>query len=216
MPLATAQFTITDHNDVNVQTLQPENPVLDTLWLDISLVPNELKRWDGQSWQKISDGDAASKDDLVNTTETFLSNITQEVDNIRREVSETFVSTSYFGQYTQSKSLQEQLTSDALILKFSTVEQLLESMEDQTQMHFSEIEKYIRFIDGEIHLGKNDSAVTLVIQNNRISFMENGSEVAHISNNTLNITDGSFFQTLNIGNFRFSPRSNGSLSFGKR
>lgn len=50
MPLATAQFTITDLNDVNIQTTQPASPVVDMLWLDTSIVPNRLKRWSGSAW----------------------------------------------------------------------------------------------------------------------------------------------------------------------
>lgn len=50
MALAIAQFTITDFNDVDISTTQPSTPIIDQLWLDTSLVPNQLKRWDGSKW----------------------------------------------------------------------------------------------------------------------------------------------------------------------
>lgn len=54
-PLAIGQFTISDLNDVNISTTQPANPVLNQLWLDTSLVPNQLKRWDGSKWVIVND-----------------------------------------------------------------------------------------------------------------------------------------------------------------
>jgi hypothetical protein len=80
-----------------------------------------------------------------------------------------------------------------------------------------EIYKYISFENGDIKLGAADSAVTLTIENDRISFKKNGVEFGW--------WDGENFHTGNIvvevneraqfGNFAFIPRSNGSLSFLK-
>lgn len=54
MPKGIAQFTITDFNDVNISTTAPLNPVKDQLWLDSSLTPNLLKRYNGSSWVNAS------------------------------------------------------------------------------------------------------------------------------------------------------------------
>lgn len=55
MAKATAQFTIVDFNDVNISTTAPASPVVDQLWLDSSIVPNQLKRWTGSSWAIVND-----------------------------------------------------------------------------------------------------------------------------------------------------------------
>lgn len=49
-PKAIGQFTIVDFNDINIQTTAPSSPVVNQLWLDTSLTPNQLKKWDGSAW----------------------------------------------------------------------------------------------------------------------------------------------------------------------
>jgi hypothetical protein len=78
---------------------------------------------------------------------------------------------------------------------------------------YEELIKYIRFKDGTITLGIVDNPLTMTLSNNRLSFQQNGVEVAYISNNQLYIYDGEFLNSLKIGRFAFIPRSNGNLSF---
>lgn len=77
--------------------------------------------------------------------------------------------------------------------------------------------KYIKFIDGEIWLGKDpdigEDDFKVVISNERIRFLQNNTEVAYISNNQLYITNADVRQRLDIGKFSFIPRDNGNLSF---
>lgn len=67
MALAIAQFTITDFNDVNISTTQPSTPQLNQLWLDTSIVPNQLKRWDGTKW--VVTNDTSALESRVSTAE---------------------------------------------------------------------------------------------------------------------------------------------------
>ena len=75
--------------------------------------------------------------------------------------------------------------------------------------------KYIKFIDGEIWLGKeveeNEDDFKLVIRRERISFLQNGSEVAYISNRKLYITDADISNSLKIGGFTWETRQNGNM-----
>lgn len=52
---AIGQFTITDFHDVNISSVEPQSPVTDQLWLDSSVIPNVIKRWNGTSWELVSD-----------------------------------------------------------------------------------------------------------------------------------------------------------------
>lgn len=79
----------------------------------------------------------------------------------------------------------------------------------------AEVEKYIRMENGQIVIGIVDDPVSLTLGNDRISFMQNGVEVAYLSNNKLFVTDGEFLTSVRIGNFQFIPRDNGNLSFMK-
>ncbi|MDL2319067.1 hypothetical protein LJC74_08380 [Eubacteriales bacterium OttesenSCG-928-A19] len=51
--LACAQITIRDENDIHVGAQPPAHPAIDQLWLDSSVVPNILHRWNGVIWEKV-------------------------------------------------------------------------------------------------------------------------------------------------------------------
>ena len=75
---------------------------------------------------------------------------------------------------------------------------------------------YIRYVDGNIILGKTDSQITLTIMNDKMSFKNGSKEVAYVSKDKLYITDGEFLVNLYIGKFGLTPRSTtGNLSFRK-
>ena len=69
--------------------------------------------------------------------------------------------------------------------------------------------------NGNIILGEINNSLMLKISNNKISFLQNGTEVAYMTDNKLYITDGEFLNSLQLGNFAFYPRSSGNLSFKK-
>ena len=48
--IAASQITIRDENDMQIVATAPANPTVNTLWLDISVTPNMLKRWNGTAW----------------------------------------------------------------------------------------------------------------------------------------------------------------------
>ena len=107
--------------------------------------------------------------------------------------------------------------SDQFLFEFNTLKQTVDANDAEGREQFAEIYKYISFKNGDIILGAGDSAITLVIEHDRISFRKSGVELGY--------WNGTDFHTGNIvvevneraqfGNFAFIPRSNGSLSFLK-
>jgi len=85
-----------------------------------------------------------------------------------------------------------------------------------TKNNVEEIQRYIKFVNGNILLGRSDSELNLKIANDRISFLSGTTEVAYISNQRLYITDAVFLKSIQIGDFAFVPRTNGNLSFVKQ
>ena len=100
-------------------------------------------------------------------------------------------------------------------MQFESFQADLENLNADNTAQFQQIQKYIRFEDGNIILGESGNELILTIQNDRISFSQGGQEVAYFSNNKLNVTDADVVHTLRIGNFIFSPRPDGSLDFKK-
>lgn len=72
--IASAHITISDLNDPIQQGTAPASPVEGMLWLDTSVVPPQLKRWDGTAWGTVNDPAALSiggRNLLLNSTKNF-------------------------------------------------------------------------------------------------------------------------------------------------
>ena len=73
--LTAAQITIRDETDVVVSASAPASPVVDMLWMDTSVTPARLKRWNGSAWEdSLSELDelrnSISGNDLIVGTQT--------------------------------------------------------------------------------------------------------------------------------------------------
>jgi hypothetical protein len=104
---------------------------------------------------------------------------------------------------------------DSFEFIFNQLESRVDENDIEARRHFTEIEKYIRFVNGNIVLGEQGNEITLRIENDRLSFLDDGAEVAYFSNKKLTVLDGSFLNSLRIGSFQFLPRENGNLSLVK-
>ena len=74
---------------------------------------------------------------------------------------------------------------------------------------FQELTNYIRFVNGDIELGKGDNLYTLKIENDRINIYYNGQSISNWQQDEFTAS------RINLGNFAFIPRQNGSLGFRK-
>lgn len=152
---------------------------------------------------------------IINETIENNSLINQLPNQILSRVEELYTKETDFNTYTSQLSTQMEQTASEITLQFQNITSLINTLSSDTNQQFSDIVKYIRFVDGNIILGQVDNPFLLKITNNRISFLENNTEVAYMSNGKLYVNDGEFLTTLQLGNYTFSPRANGNLSFFK-
>ena len=152
---------------------------------------------------------------LVETEKRMSAQITATSESI----SSTVMDEVYLKDDTDAliKSVSNQITQTAedVEIKFTDFSRDVNATIAGQDAQFEEIHKYIRFVDGNILLGEDGNTLTLQIENDRISFLDSGLEVAYFSNNKLHVTDGEFINSLQLGNFAFLPRENGNLSFKK-
>lgn len=66
MPKAIAQITIRDENDIDIGSTAPINPVKDQMWLDTSVNPSVLKRYNGSSWDIVNDVQVGGRNYILN------------------------------------------------------------------------------------------------------------------------------------------------------
>lgn len=156
------------------------------------------------------------RQEVINNTSLIEQTDTQ----IRLDVASEYVSTGTFDEFKETTETQFTVQADGIEAKFSEMVLMVENVEGETQAQFRELASYIRGYQNEdgqpvLELGSVTSDIILRQTNDRIQFIQNGIEVAYVSNNTLYITDGHFLNSLRIGQFAFIPRANGSLDFKK-
>lgn len=115
--------------------------------------------------------------------------ITTTTENIYNEISGVRESSVTQEQLEEVKSTVIQLNSDNVEMRFSGVSNLIDELGVTVEEKQRLLEQYIRFEGARMELGRSDSIITAVLQNDRLSFLENGQEVAYISNLTLYVTE---------------------------
>lgn len=156
------------------------------------------------------------RQEVINNTSLIEQTDTQ----IRLDVASEYVSTGTFDEFRETTETQFTVQADGIEAKFSEMVLMVENVEGETQAQFRELASYIRGYQNEegqpvLELGSVTSDIILKQTNDRIQFIQSGTEVAYVSNNTLYITDGIFLVSLRVGNFGWIPRANGSLDFKK-
>ena len=149
---------------------------------------------------------------IQETKLTLTSLIQQTEQAIRSEVSETYATEDAVLSMIGTAVTQ---LKDSIDFTFTTLEQKVDSNDAEMRDQFALTEKYIRFRDGQIFVGEVGNELELRIKKDRISFYDDGAEVAYISNKKLSVTDGHFLTTLRVGQFMFLPRKNDNLSLVK-
>ena len=150
---------------------------------------------------------------LVEQAEQRMASLIQQTSEaLTLEVSEQYATN---GELESAISTSMTQLSDSFTFLFNQLEVALTDTETQTRGEFAELRRYIRFEDGNIVLGETGNELVLRLENDRISFLDAGLEVAYFSNHQLTVLDGNFLNSLQIGSFRFLPRANGNLSLVK-
>ena len=149
---------------------------------------------------------------IQETKLTLTSLIQQTEESIKLEVTETFATNDEVDRMISTSMTQ---LADSFTFLFASLESKVDENDAEARAQFAERQKYIRFKDGNILLGEEKNTLELKIQKDRISFYDDGAEVAYFSNKQLVVLDGHFLNSLRIGDFAFLPRDNGNLSLVK-
>lgn len=157
----------------------------------------------------------ATSSQIIDVIRNLSSSLVQTEDSILAQVSEEYVSQQNHTIDITKLSTSIEQTSTAIDFTFNQLQSQILNVDGDTKTRFEELVKYIRFQDGDIILGEVNNELSLRIQNDRISFLQAGVEVAYMSNNKLYITDANIMKSLQIGQFAFTPRDNGNLSFNQ-
>lgn len=200
---------------LSIDLLHPQNTKISLGKSFLSLIDDQKTVIDEKI---IESGEAIKKDvadEIISETAKAKTEIIQNCNEIIQTAKKDFVTTGELSEYKESVSTQFTQSAESFDMKFETVTSEINSVNGDLQEKYNERMKYIRFVDGDIVLGKEGNEITLTIENDRMTFKQNGQEVAYFSNNRFHVTDAEFTVSAKIGKFAFVPGANGNLSFKK-
>lgn len=145
-----------------------------------------------------------------------ITELRQEVNSNIEQTGEAIKSSVYEKVYMKDDvdSLLSYVNTEVEQTKTSwqvTFNQLVKQLNDYSggsNAAFDEIHKYIRFEDGNILLGNSSSPLILRIRNDRIQFLQNGYEVAYISDQRMYNTTCEIINQLRIADSAWTVETN--------
>lgn len=148
----------------------------------------------------------ATTNELTTEIGNVNSNLSNEINNVNNNIQ------NIIEEYKETISTQMTQTSKDWTFEFNKIIEQITNIDGTVNENYNELVKYIRFADGTITLGEVDNPLILTLSNDRMSFLQNGTEIAYVSNNKLYIYDGEFLNSLTIGRWVYIVENDGGLS----
>lgn len=170
------------------------------LWFDTT--DNLLKYWNGTTWEVTNDFAGDINDMKQNITTEYTSAINQLKESLTTLVEKLQTST------TDNSTLIEQLSSQ-IVQNSSSISLVTNSIKSITDnisglATKEEISQWARFENGVLELGASNSPFAVKLSNTELGFYQNGSRIAYLSNQQLNIEYAIVMTKLNIGTFSWN------------
>ena len=191
---------------VVISATEPEDPTDGMIWIQPMTDGADVwRRWDNTSEQWVECTIPQADIDLMNSTITKnTSNITQLSDQITSKVStETYnmglankADTSWVSE--RQESIIQQTATD-IEFSFNEAKQYTIDVNGSFTDFINEVRSYQRFSADGLELGIQGSPFIAKLGNTKLSFLQNGVEIAYISNNKLYITEAQVKNKLLMG-----------------
>ncbi len=151
-----------------------------------------------------------------NLNNTFNSNMNSSINKAKtdtlNEVADKYVTNKDYEEFKTMTSSSIEQTSNDVTIKFNTTTQNIQSVGGELAQFKESMQTNIRLHEDGITIGKTDNPFSVDITNQKMSFKDQGIEVAYISNQEMRITDAIIENALTLGNFKFIPRQTGNVS----
>ncbi|MFR8898021.1 MAG: hypothetical protein ACLVIT_04210 [Coprococcus sp.] len=158
--------------------------------------------------KKIESASDETNDKLTELRKEINSNIEQTGEAIKSSVYEKVYLKDDVDTLLSSVNTEVEQTKTSWQVTFNQLVKQLNDYSDGSDAAFDEIRKYIRFEDGNILLGNSSSPLILRIRNDRIQFLQNGYEVAYISDQRMYNTTCEIINQLRIADSAWTVETN--------
>lgn len=207
--LSEISIPLDDPSELTISLGETFRTLADRQQQHASQLQQNIERVEQSIPQKVQTG---FQNEIAETMISIQSLIQQTGSEILTQVSEIYLSTSSFEEFQKEVSTSFKQTSNAFNFEFKTITSKVTTLDGTVSSKFTEIDKYIRFIDGNIVLGENGNPLILKITNERISFLYNNVEIAYFSSGRLYVNQIEAITSFTLGDFVFGKDSSGGMN----
>ena len=153
---------------------------------------------------------------VANSEKALNANIDSAVDKAKSdtlaEVNDKYANKTDYEEFKRTTSSSIEQTNNAVTVKFNNAIETAQSISGELTEFKRSVTTNINMNEDGISIGKTNSPFSVNISNDKMSFKEEGTEVAYISNKEMRITDAVVENSMVLGNFKFIPRITGNTS----
>jgi len=154
-------------------------------------------------------------DDASQAVMTEVTDMLVERQAIIMAAMSSYMQTSNFETFKAELEAQLAVMADQVAITVSRETESLRQANADLQEKYEKIVINYRFTEDGLQIGSNENVLTICVANDRVSFQDNGAEVAYITGRQLYITDAHILHSLRVGGIAFVPRRNGNTSIVK-
>lgn len=136
--------------------------------------------------------------------------------NVLTTIQGLYAKKDTFESFKSSVSSQFEQTSKDISMQFTNAVTATDTVNGKLEEYKAKVDSYIRFNTNGMEMGKTDSPFKSVLTNQKLSFTENGYEVAYMSDNKLYITNAEILDILSMGRWAWDVGQNGNLTLNWR
>lgn len=136
--------------------------------------------------------------------------------NVLTTIQGLYAKKDTFETFRSSVSSQFEQTATNINMQFSNAVAATDTVNGKLEEYKAKVDSYIRFSTNGMEMGKNDSPFKTTLTNQKLSFTENGYEVAYMSDNKLYITNAEILDIFIMGSWIWDVSPNGNLSLNWR
>lgn len=136
--------------------------------------------------------------------------------NVLTTIQGLYAKKDTFESFKSSVSSQFEQTSKDISMQFTNAVSATDTVNGKLEEYKAKVDSYIRFNTNGMEMGKTDSPFKSILTNKKLSFTENGYEVAYMSDNKLYITNAEILDNFIMGSWIWDVSPNGNLSLNWR
>jgi hypothetical protein len=154
---------------------------------------------------------------LSDELEEQVTSLTRNTERIIMAALESYMKTSDHEEFAQTVQSELTVLAEQISMNFTTTTEQVTNINGDLQTVVEELQKHFEFSADGLTIKAGENSMTLVLDNDMIKFVQNGEQFGwwdgidfHTGNVVVELNE-----RMQIGNFAFVPRSDGSLAFLK-